>query len=72
MDVHASLALPPFVISAGDACNVTVGAGGAGGAEAGAAGALATLLWQPAKKITLLNRTITIFRFKLSVVMDSS
>jgi hypothetical protein len=72
VDDQVSVALPPLVISAGDAWSVTVGAAGAGGTGAGAAGALATLLWQPAKKMTALKRRIAIFALGLSVFMDSS
>jgi hypothetical protein len=72
VDDHVSLALLPFVMYAGDACNVTVGAGGAGGAVGGAIRALATLLWQPPKKMTPLKTRNKTVRAELFVVMDSS
>jgi hypothetical protein len=60
------------VISAGDACKETVGDAGAGGAAGGATGVLATLLWQPAKKMTPLKIRITTFSFDVFIIMDSS
>ena len=72
VDDHVSRALPPFVISAGDACNVTVGDAGVGGTAGGGTEVLATLLWQPAKKMTPPKIRIRTFRFELFVVMDSS